>query len=508
MAATTKPLTLKAEPGIRRDGTQFDGNEFSDGLWCRFYRGRPKKMGGYRAVTTTLPEVCRGMNSYTQQAINYLHLGGASTLTQVQTDQFGNPAAQNARTPAAFAANVNNLWQLDVFNNSTTVNQNQLVANAGQNLGDISNAVETPIYAGLITATTALTATAMPNVAGGLVMIAPYLFGYSIGGRVDVSAPNSFATLAGSAFITTQKIVKGLPLRGQGGPAAIFWSLDAVIVATFDQTITTGIPFRFNTVSSQSSILSSQGVIEYDGVYFWMGVDRFLMFNGVVREVPNSMNLSFFFDNINLQARQKAFAFKVPRWGEVWFCFPLGNSTECNHAVIYNVRENTWYDTALPGSGRSSGIYASVYTKPFMTDLGTRGSAFTLWQHETGTDMINGSNVQPVNSFFTTNEFNMLDTGLDKELRVDMVEPDLVQVGPLTLTVEGRSNARASDLEAQSQTFPDNSNPPLTADQQVLRFKTSRRLMRFTIESNTAGGDYYMGKTIAHVEPAGGRITQ
>lgn len=507
MAETSKPLVIKATPGIRRDGTRFDGNEFSEGLWCRFYRGRPKKMGGYRSVTTTLPEVCRGMNSYTQQAINYLHLGGASSLTQVQTDQFGNLAAQNTRTPAAFAASPNNLWQLDVFNNSVTVNQNQLVANAGQNLADISNAVETPIYAGLITAGTALVATGMPNVAGGIVMIAPYLFGYSIGGRIDVSAVNSFATLSGSAFVTTQKIVKGLPLRGQQGPAAIFWSLDAVIVATFNPAITTGIPFNFNTVSSTSSILSSQGVLEYDGVYFWMGVDRFLMFNGVVREVPNQMNLSYFFDNINYQARQKAFAFKVPRWGEVWFCFPLGNSTECNHAVIYNVRENIWYDTPLPATGRSSGIYASVYTKPFMTDLGTAGSSFTLWQHETGTDAITGSNVQPIDSFFVTNEMDMMDTGIDKALRVDIVEPDLVQSGNLTLTVIGRTNARASDLESQSQTFPDLS-APVTADEQVVRFKTSRRLMRFKIESNVAGGDYYMGKTIAHVEPADGRITQ
>lgn len=507
MAATTKPLLLKSSPGIRRDGTQFDGQEFIDALWCRFYRGRPKKMGGYRSVTTTLPEVCRGIGSYTQQGVNYLHLGGASSLTQVQTDQFGNPVAQNTRTPAGFASNPNNLWQLDVFNNSVSANANQLVANAGQNLADISNAVETPIYAGPITTGAALTATAMPNVAGGLVMIAPYLFGYSIGGRIDVSAVNSYATLAGSAFVTTQKIVKGLPLRGQQGPAAIFWSLDAVVVATFDATITTGIPFRFNTVSAQSSILSSQGVLEYDGVYFWMGVDRFLMFNGVVREVPNQMNLNYFFDNINMQARQKAFAFKVPRWGEIWFCFPFGNSTECNVAVIYNVRENTWYDTALPATGRSSAIYASVYSKPFMTDLGVSGAAFTLWQHETGTDAISGSTVQPIRSNFTTNEFDMMDTGMDKELRVDIVEPDLVQTGDLTMTVVGRSNARATDLESQSQTFPDLSTP-VTADEQVVRFKTSRRLMRFTIESNTSGGNYYMGKTIAHVEPAGGRITQ
>lgn len=509
MASTTRPVPVKSAPGIRRDGTQFDGQEYGDGLWCRFYRGRPKKMGGYRAVTSNLPEIVRGMNSYTLGAQNYLHMGGIVHLTQVITDNNGNFVGLNDRTPAAFPGNVNNLWQNDVFYTATG-GVNNVVAHAGQNLTDISSAVETAIYFGPATAATPLVATAMSNVAGGIVSIFPYLFAYSINGRIDVSSPNSLTVAPNSAFVTGQKIVKGLPLRNAGGPAAIFWSLDSVIIATFDPTILAGIPFRFNTVTSDSSILSSQGVINYDGIYFWMGVDRFLMFNGVVREVPNQMNLSYFFDNINFTARQKAFTFKIPRWGEIWFCFPLGNATECNHAVVYNVREGTWYDTALPGTGRSMGVFPLPYAKPFMTDLTIDpvGLGYTLWQHETGTDQINRGNVQPIDSFFTTSEMDLMESGIDKAMRVDIVEPDLVQVGPLALTVRGRMNARSQDIESASQTFPDQSGPPLTADQQIVRFKKTYRLMRFTIESNTAGGDYYMGKTIAHIEPADGRITQ
>ena len=102
--------------------------------------------------------------------------------------------------------------------------------------------------------------------------------------------------------------------------------------------------------------MSSQCVIEYDGIYYWCGVDRFLMFNGVVREVPNSLNLNWFYDNLNFNQRQKVFAVKVPRWGEIWWCYPRGNATECTHAVIYNVRENTWYDCELPNDGRSAGF--------------------------------------------------------------------------------------------------------------------------------------------------------
>ena len=130
-------------------------------------------------------------------------------------------------------------------------------------------------------------------------------------------------------------------------------------------------------------------MLEYDGIYFWMGVDRFLMFNGVVREVPNQYNLNFFFNNINFTWRQKAFAFKVPRWGEIWFCAPLGNATECNHAMIYNVREGFWYDTSLPSTGRTNGIFASVCQIPVYDGSFARcdyGTLLPVAERETGVE--------------------------------------------------------------------------------------------------------------------------
>lgn len=510
--ATTKPIPIQSQPGIRRDGTLYDGQEYSEGLWTRFYRQRPKKIGGYRAVTSTLPEVVRGMNSYTADATNYYALGGASTLTQIQTDSNGNFLASADRM-GAVVTDAQNLWQMDVFNSSTTgSSDNKLVVHAAPNLDDISSTTERGIYFGDITTNAAMVATGMDPNSGGIVSVYPYLLGYGNGGRVDVSVAGDLTMPNDSAFVTGKKIVKGLPLRGGGGgPAVLLWSLDAIIRGTFDSSITTGVPFDFDTISASTSILSSQGVLEYDGIYFWIGVDRFLMFNGVVREVPNTMNLNFFFDNINFTQRQKAFAFKIPRWGEVWFCAPLGNATECNHAVIYNVRENTWYDTVLPGAGRSLGYFASVFNKPLMTDLtqDTLGGGFTLWQHETGTDQINGGNVQPIRANITSDEKEFLDQGLDKSMRVDIIEPDLVQVGDLSITVTGRANARSTDTETVTVTFPEfNGVDVLPAEDQVIDFSYERRLLRFTLESNTAGGDFYFGKTLAHVEPTDGRITQ
>src|SRR4051812_5073652 len=136
--AVTKPIPIQSQPGIRRDGTLYDGQEYSEGLWTRFYRNRPKKMGGYRAVTSTLPEIVRGMNSYTANSTNFLALGGASTLIQVQTDSTGNFLSSVDRF-GAVVSDAQNLWQFTVFNNSATGAANSLVAHAAPNLDDISS---------------------------------------------------------------------------------------------------------------------------------------------------------------------------------------------------------------------------------------------------------------------------------------------------------------------------------------------------------------------------------
>lgn len=498
-----QPVRIQSLPGIKRDGTRLEGEHYIDGQWCRFQRGRPRKMGGYQGVTSTVPEQARGMDSFSTDGLNYLHVGQQSTLQQYTVNNNGNLNSNADRTPGGFAVSIDNLWQFDVFFEQVGVT-NQIIAHAGQNLSEIDSSVQTPVYFGDVTLATPLASTGK-SVSGGAVSLSPYLFVYGSDGLLSYSPVNDPQGVYTDAFITPQKIVKGLPLRGAGtGPAGIFWSLDSVIRATF----VGGAPvWIFDTLTSQTSILSSQGVIEYDGIYYWLGVDRMLLFNGVVKDIPNSMNVNWFFDNLNFRQRQKVFAFKVPRFSEIWWCYPRGNATECTHAIIYNVMEQSWYDTRLPDGGRTAGIYAKVYEKPFMidNDVNIITSAYTLWQHETGTDKILQSNVQPVPSFFETAEISLLTTeqAQDKALHVARIEPDFVQTGDMTVTVQGRINARAPIIAGETFTFPDVAT---TGTEETVKVKEVKRLMSFRFESNVAGGDYEMGEPIAHIEPADSRI--
>ena len=62
--------SLAVKPGIKRDGTVFETAEYTDGTWCRFQRGVPKKMGGYSEIFSTFNGIPRGMIAIPYNGVN------------------------------------------------------------------------------------------------------------------------------------------------------------------------------------------------------------------------------------------------------------------------------------------------------------------------------------------------------------------------------------------------------------------------------------------------------
>jgi hypothetical protein len=537
-----KIVQIRSQPGIKRDGTKFEGDNYVDGQWVRFQRGLPRKMGGYRAISKYLREVSRAMHEFTQNSLTYVHSGSANAIERFYIDNGFNTSIINNRTPVTLAANPNNMWQFDAIA-APGLGGMQLMAQVAPNLECICNADGGQLFYGDLFGTAPLQpVTNLPtgySLSGGVAVLHPYTFIFGNNGYVAFSVagdPTDYTSLgSGAANVASQKIVRGIALRGGPGnsPSGLFWSADSLVRASF---IGGDAIFQFDTISTQSSILGANTVIEYDGIFYWCGTDRFLMFNGVVREVPNDLNLNYFFDGLNQSQRQKVFAMKVPRYGEIWWCYPRGEAVEPSHAVIYNVRENTWYDCELPNGGRSAAVSPTVFPKPIMTgvvptaageeiriveaneDNDTRitendevrvtqesgADQYRLWVQEVGVDAIDGINIQPVLSFFETGDLSLPVMGQEnKALQVLMVEPDFVQSGDMTMQVTGRANARAPEVSTEPHTIYE--TPPTPQDQ-VVYFKTQRRELRFRFESNTIGGDYQMGLILGHLQPGDGTV--
>lgn len=499
---------LRSKPGIKRDGTQFDGDYYTDGQWVRFQRGLPRKIGGYRAINQYITEISRGFNAYTQSQLQYCHTGGPSTLERFTIDNTYSSSVITDRTPVSLLASDDNRWMFaNAYDSSTT--DNQIFAHVAPNGGCICNDSDGQIFSGSLTGTSVLTDVALPsgaNATGGIVMIHPYLFYYGSAGIIGWSVAGEPTDLssAGSGIARPwgQKIIKGLPLRGSGAnsPAGIFWAYDAVVRATFTGGDTV---FQFDTIASDTSIMSADCVVDYDGVFYWMGVDRFCLFNGVVRELANDMNVNYFFDGLNQNYRSKVFAFKVPRFGEIWWCYPRGDATECSHAIIYNVREQCWYDTALPLVGRSAGVFNNGFARPLIVDASPGDDGYRLWMHESGVDEINRTDIRAIRSYFVTADLTTLTEGKDKSLIISRIEPDFIQSGELTAQVTGRANARAPTISGKQFVIPETASTP---PEQVVMLKEQRRELRVTFESASVGGDYQMGQIIANIDSADGTV--
>lgn len=110
------------------------------------------------------------------------------------------------------------------------------------------------------------------SVSGGVVTLHPYVFVYGNNGLIkNCAAGNAqdwVSTDANEVNVATGKIVQGLPVRGgSNAPSGLFWSLDSLIRVSYIGG--TGTPpqyWRYDIITSQSSILSSQSAIEYDEI--------------------------------------------------------------------------------------------------------------------------------------------------------------------------------------------------------------------------------------------------
>lgn len=510
MADGSQPFSLTAlAPGIKRDGTLLEGNACVEGRWTRWQRKLPRKMGGVNRVIQESTGPVRGMDLATTDGVVTIHYGFTAGLERIQLSENGSLATGVVdRTPVSYSSYPDVLWQFtEMYDTATGVAS--LIAHPGRNLTYIDNTNTTSAFIGTLNSTSNLVPVSGIAVAGGVTVLHPFAFFYDDNGLVtwsEANKPTSFSSGlgAGTARITQDKIVYGAQVRGgpTNAPTGLFWSLSTLIRASFAGTATT--TFKFDTLSDQISILSSQCVVEYDGNFYWIGTDRFMRYDGSVKEVPNEQNINWFFDNLNWNYRQKVFVHKRPRWGEIWWCFPYGSATECTHAVILNVREGCWYDTELLSEGRSAGTFGKNFRYPVAFGVDADADdKYALWVEEIGTDQVEGAQSLAIESYYETGEFSYIvghqGVVADRQIRLNRIEPDFVQIGDMTVTVKGRQWVRPdppSDQGDVTFTFdPDTERTDMLEQRAYLR-------LRFT--SNVAGGTFQAGNVLLHFSPGDG----
>tara|TARA_R110000868_G_scaffold232562_1_gene486080 strand:+ start:3847 stop:5439 length:1593 start_codon:yes stop_codon:yes gene_type:complete len=516
-----KCQVLQSDPGVQRDGTNYDSTNFIDGQWTRFYNNKPRKMGGYKAVNYGTDQIIRSMYSAPLDNDVQIYLGRIESLSYVSLPISGNIninlTNEVDRTPTSLDLNPENAWSFDLFTNFTDAYlESQIIAQVCPNASSINNAVEGPIYYGSITNNLPL----LPIIdselgtiqcSGGIVFLSPILVAYGNNGKIQWTDPNAADPLNTwhdssnnplENTIANTKIVYGTSIIGASVPTGLFWSLNSLIRVTYSAITTadvTSYVFASTTIDNNISIISNTSVVSYKQTYFWIGTDQFYMFDGVVQTIPNTMNRHWFFNNVNFEQRNKIFGYVNSRYDEIIWYYPTRDSTENNAFIAYNYVGRFWFDSL---NGRSTGVSANVLPFPLLADsqstaITTRRGVenyYLLWQHEIGSDKDISGKLTPILSNYTHHITDICSQpdSQNRLIRNRRVEPNFSMIGNMDLWF---INMMWAADYINGNAIIDGPYP-FNSFTQFVDMASQGRQVALKFQSNELGGFFQGGKTL------------
>jgi len=165
----------------------------------------------------------------------------------------------------------------------------------------------------------------------------------------------------------------------------------------------------FQLLADTISIVGPNAVATVNNATYWMGVDKFYMYNGTMSVLPCTLR-DYVYNNINLQQGYEIFAGVNNGFNEVWWFYPSitgpnGTGTVSNpnttidRYVIFNYLDNTWYYGNLQ---RTAWDNNSLRSFPIAT--GYNGQ---LIYHESGVDDGTTSPASPITCYVQSSDFDI-----------------------------------------------------------------------------------------------------
>ena len=153
------------------------------------------------------------------------------------------------------------------------------------------------------------------------------------------------------------------------------------------------------------SILSDRAWATAAGVTYWMGLDKFYLYEGRTGTLTCDLR-QFIFDDIpgiNNNQNEQVFASTVEKFNEVWWFYCSADSTSVDRYAVYNYMEKVWYYGTM---GRSAWMDASVISHfPIAADDVNK----KLMYQEVGNDDLSTNVSVPITSYITSAEFDLDD---------------------------------------------------------------------------------------------------
>ena len=441
---------LLFKSGVNRENTRYT----NEGGWyvsdkVRFRQGTPEKIGGWiRYSANQFNGVCRNLwNWVTNGGANLL---GVGTNTKYYVEDIG---VYNDITPAGLVAGAAittaaNGWGTGTWNSGTWGFSNgtsfinlrlwsamnwgeDLVINprggaiyywdasAGYgtpavnitSLAGSSNAPSVANYIYISDISRFLFAFGCDDSAGGIGYLDPMLIRWGDQESLTDWLP-AITNQSGSLRLSHgSKLVTSVQTRQE-----IFTLTDSAAYSL--QYVGPPLVWGAQLLGDNISIMGPNAVIIASGVVYWMGVDKFYVYDGRVQTLPCDLR-RYVFSDINTVQSLQVFAGTNEGFNEVWWFYCSANSTTVDRYVVFNYLEKVWYYGTM---ARTAWSDSGLRPYPQSADYNNR-----ILNQEYGVDDNAGDSVAAIDAYIESAEFD-LDDG-DHFMYVYRTVPDLTFSG-------------------------------------------------------------------------------
>jgi hypothetical protein len=258
------------------------------------------------------------------------------------------------------------------------------------------------------------------------------------------------------------------------------------------------------------SIISPNAATLASGVVYWMGVDKFYVYDGRIQTLNCDLR-RFIFQDINLEQTEQIFCGTNEGFNEAWWFYPSAGSTLVDRYVIYNYLEKIWYYGTM---SRSAWLDSGLRSYPLAAIYDPATSTGNLVNHESGLNDNATGTTAAISSYISSSEFDIGDGhnfGFVWRVLPDLTFEDSVNsptgaAPTVAMTLYGLANSGSGVTSTASQPVAKSSTYVITEQFDGMIFTRMRgRQMIFRISSNQINTVWQLGAPRIDIRPDGRR---
>ena len=258
------------------------------------------------------------------------------------------------------------------------------------------------------------------------------------------------------------------------------------------------------------SIQGQNAAVVASGVVYWMGVDKFYMYDGRVQTLNCDLR-RYVFQDINKSQAAQIFCSTNEGFNEVWWFYCSTNSNTIDKYVVYNYLEKVWYYGSM---SRTAWLDSGLRDYPIAAKYTASSSTGNLLNHEQGLNDNTTGTAVAINAYISSSEFDIGDghnfgfvwrilPDLTFESALAAPNGDLPKV---TMELYGLTNSGSGVTSDASQPVQSSTAYNITEEftgQIYTRFRG--RQMIFKISSNQVNTTWQLGAPRIDIRPDGRR---